>query len=351
MPTTHAFYLAPLLALAAALPAQITYVDADASVNTTFADGSAFAPVLASTAVDNLWQQRPFANNGSILSSNDAGTGVEDCAMLRTRVSGLIPGLPHVLYGYQWSTQNDTAQWRLRMLVDTQQPIGPLPLWHTKGTGTPMSTPLPFDAYTSPVTNLGLQYDALGIETTGHFTTPVLVREGNRCLYEIPLGIFVPNAAGELDVYIDDDPQTGNFYRNWYDGIGYVLAPLQLGAGCGTPAPQIEFTGEPVMLRNFSIALNGATANAPAILTFGLKSNTWNGLPLPLPLASFGFAGCFLNVNAQITVLASTNAAGSAGQTFNLSGVPSIDLDWQWGVLDATGGVSMTPGLSSTIHQ
>jgi hypothetical protein len=351
MPTTRALFALPIFLLAAAIPAQITYVDADASVNTTFADGSAFAPVLASTAVDNLWEQRPFANGGSIISSNDAGTGSEDCAMLRTRVSGLIPGLPYVVYGYQWSTQNDTAQWRLCMQVDAQQPVGPLPLWHTKGTGTPMSTPLPFDAYASPVTNLGLQYDAAGMETTGHFANAVMVREGNRCLYEIPLGIFVPSPFGDIDVYVDDDPQTGNFYRNWYDGVGYELAPLPVGPGCGNPAPQIEFAGEPVMRRDFSIGVSGAAPNAIAILTFGLSANSWNGLPLPVPLGQFGFPGCFLNVNAQVTMLTTASASGRAALTYNFTGLPSLGLDWQWAVLDAAGAVTMTPGLSSTIHR
>ena len=40
-----------------------------------------------------------------------------------------------------------------------------------------------------------------------------------------------------------------------------------------------------------------------------------------------------------------------ATQTYNLTGIPSIALDWQWGVLDPTGGAAMTPGLTTTIQQ
>ncbi|MCA8974842.1 MAG: hypothetical protein KDC98_08970 [Planctomycetes bacterium] len=345
----------PLLASTLAFPttatAQITYVDADFSTNTTHADGTPHTPTIGSFANDNFWQVRPFANGTTIISSNDTPSGSEDCPMLRTRISGLIPTLPYIVYGYQWSTQSDSAQWRLQMQVDTQQPSGPLTLWHTKGAGSPMSTPLCWDSYTSPVTSLGLQYDTLGNETAGHFTSTVMIREGNRCLYEIPLGIFAASPAGEIDVYIDDDPQVGNYYRNWYDGVGYALAPLASGNGCGASIPLIGFSGEPTMLRDFTIELSGGNPNSLALLTFGLHATTWNGLTLPVPLASFGFAGCFLNVNSQFNILTMTDASGSAAQTYNLTGLPSIDLDWQWGVLNAGSGAAMTSGLSTTIHQ
>ncbi|MFO1077219.1 MAG: hypothetical protein U1E73_05780 [Planctomycetota bacterium] len=350
MVSRHRLGLASLLTLTVGATAQITYVDADFNTNTTHADGTPHTPTIGTFTNDNLWEVRPFATGGSIISSNDVGSGSEDCPMLRTRISGLIPTLRYVVYGYQWSTQNDAAQWRLRMDVDTQQPVGPLTLWHTKGTGTPMSTPLPYDAYASPVTNLGLTYDAAGIENSGHFTGPVMIREGNRCMYEVPLGIFAADLNGDIDVYIDDDPQTGNFYRNWYDGVGYEMVPLPFGQACGNAATQIGFGGEMTMQRGFSIELGGASPTALALLTFGISASTWNGLPLPLSLTPYGYAGCFLNVNSQFNLLMLTDANGAAARSFHLAGLPNLSLDWQWGVLDPS-GTTMTSGLTTAIHR
>lgn len=351
MQTTRLLFTASLLSLYSAATAQITYIDADFNTNTTHADGTPHTPAIGTVANDNLWEVRPFATGTTIISSNNAATGTEDCPMLRTRISGLIPTLPYIVYGYQWSTQNDTAQWRLQMQVDTQQPTGPMPLWHTKGTGSPMSTPLPFDAYASPVTNLGLQYDAAGMENSGHFANPVMIREGNRCMYEIPLGIFTAGPTGEIDVYVDDDPQATNFYRNWYDGVGYELVPLPFGMTCGNPATQIGFGGELTMLRDFTLEVNGASPNSLALLTFGFSSPSWHGIPLPLLLTPFGFPGCYLNVNSQVNVVAITDGAGSAAKTYNLSGMPSASLDWQWAVLDQTNTLSMTLGITTALHR
>lgn len=350
MPLHRRHLLASLLVFAAGATAQVTYVDADFNTNTTHADGTPHTPTIGTFANDNLWEVRPFATGATIISSNNVGTGSEDCPMLRTRISGLIPTLRYVVYGYQWSTQNDAAQWRLRMNVDTQQPAGPLTLWHTKGTGTPMSTPLPYDAYASPVTNLGLQYDAAGIENTGHFTGPVMVREGNRCMYEIPLGVFAADFNGDIDVYVDDDAQTGNFYRNWYDGVGYEMVPLPFGQGCGNGLAQIGFAGEMTMQRDFSIAVGGAAPGALALLTFGFTSPSWNGLPLPLALAPYGYAGCSLNVNSQFNMLLTTDANGAAAQTFHLAWSTGLSLDWQWGVLEPA-GTTMTAGMTTRIHR
>ena len=338
--------------LVSALSAQITYVDADCSTNTTLADGTAYVPMLNSTAIDNVWNQRAFANGGSILSSHDV-TGNEDCPMLRTVITGLVPGLPHMIYTYWWGGAN--VSWRGRCLVDTTQPAAPLPgyvsLWFATSVFAPM-TPLAVDA---PLgvnqTVLGLTRDASGFENSGHFANQVLIQEGNRWLYEVPLGTFTADANGEIWVYIDDlEGQQGSANRTWYDGVGYEWAPFQVGAGCGNPTPSIGYVGQPIMTRDFSVTLTGGAPNSFALLAIGFNATSWNGLPLPLSLAQFGYPGCTLNVSADINQFALTNGSGAAQTTVNLSGLPNLDLYWQWAVLDPA-GLTSTSGLETHFHQ
>mgnify|MGYP003646920169 FL=1 len=329
---------------ATAATAQVTYIDADASSNTTNADGTPLTPVIGPIANDNLWQQRPFANGGTIISSNDSGSGTEDCPMLRTTISGLIPTLSYHVYGYQWNTQVD--QWRLGFDVDTQQPVGPLSLWHTRGSGTPMSTPLAFDAPTNAVTSLGLQYGATGLETSGHFVSPVMIQEGNRWLFEVPLGVFAADLNGEIHVYVDDDPQNGNFYRNWYDGVGYELAPLPYGLSCGTG--EIGFAGQPHGNSNFSVDLTASDPSALALVLVGL-----NQVP-PFDVGTIGFTpGCFLNVDFAFIDVTTTNATGDASWAAQFSGLPAgiSPVFFQWATFDATLTLaSMTYGLQVDFH-
>lgn len=339
------FLAATTFLLASTLTAQVTYVDADANTNTTNADGTQLVPVTGLIANDDLWQQRPFANGGTILSSNDMNTGSEDCPMLRTTITGLIPTLPYLVYGYQWNTQVDL--WRLRFDVDTQQPAGPLSLWHTRGAGTPMSTPLAFDAPGNIVTNLGLQYDAAGMDTSGHFGNPVMIQEGNRWLFEAPLGIFNADLNGEIHVYVDDDPQSGNLFRNWYDGVGYELAPLPYGPACGSGT--IEFHGTPHGNSSFSLDLVGATPNSLGLMMIGLSS-----LP-PFDVGTIGFTpGCFLNINFALIDIVPTDANGDASWQTTLGAAPPglTPLFFQWAVLDpALTLISMTSGLQVDFHR
>lgn len=336
--------------------AQITYVDADCSTNTTLADGTAYTPI-ASTAHDDEWNLRPYANGGTILSSNDAGGG-EDAPMLRTTISGLIPGLPHMVYGYFWGVVGGPS-WRGRASVDTVVPIPDIQGYNTVHFNGSTFMPMVPLAWDSPVgfnqTTLGLTYDPVTLmETTGHFdaATPVMLQEGNRWLFEIPLGTFVADGNGEIWVFIDDLANaTTDSNRTWYDGVGYEWAPFPVGSGCGSTAPQIGHVGQPVMNRDFSVTLSAAPANSFALLTIGFGAMTWNGQPLPLALAPFGFPGCNLNVSADINLFMQTDPNGEALHTVNLTGVSTIDLYWQWGVLDATGGLGMTPGLETKFHR
>lgn len=344
--------LATVASCAASLTAQITYVDADTSTNTTLADGTAYTPVTTPSSVDNEWTVRAFANGGTILSSHDA-TGAEDCPMLRTVISGLVPGIPHTIYSYWWGVSG--ATWRGRCAVDTAQPAPQLPGYNSVHFATsafaPM-TPLAFDApLGANQTALGLTRDALNFETTGHFANQVLIQEGNRWLYEVPIGTFLPNANGEIWVYVDDlEGNQSSANRTWYDGVGWEWAPLQIGNGCGAPAPSIGYVGQPVTTRDFTVTLAGAPASSLGMLVIGFNATSWNSLPLPLSLASFGFPGCDLNVAVDLNLFLVTDPTGAASYTVNLPAVPALDVYWQWAALGATGLVTST-GLETRFHR
>lgn len=349
MKLTH---LTAALAASAALSAQITYVDADTNTNTTRADGTSYTPQLSTSGTDNEWALRPFANGGTILSTHDVASSTEDAPMLRTTITGLVPGLPHMIYTYWWGGAN--VAWRGRCLVDTVQPAPELPGYnsvHFTGSVFAPMTPLAFDA---PLgvgqTALGLVYDAAGMETTNHFANAVMIQEGNRWLYEVPLGTYVPDGNGEIQVYVDDlagAQSTSN--RTWYDGVGWEWAPFQVGSSCGNPAPQIGYVGQPILARDFTVTLAGAPASSFALLAVGFSATSWNGIPLPLGLAPFGYPGCDLNVAPSAWVFQLTDPNGSAQYTVNLSGLSAMNVYWQWAVLTPA-ALPTTTGLETKFH-
>ncbi|MEO6593995.1 MAG: hypothetical protein ABIP94_04505, partial [Planctomycetota bacterium] len=334
-----------------ATTAQIFYVDANPLTNTTLADGSAFVPNPASSGNDNNWTERAvFANGGSAFESNSPNTpGGEDAPMLRTRISGLVPGASYLINAYFWGAAL-TITWRGRAVVDTVQPAPPLQGWNaiqpTTSAFIPM-TALGTGAQIGPLQPaLNLAYDAAGFEIEGHFATPVLVQEGNRWLTEAPLGVHVANAFGEINVYIDDlEFQSANNNRTWYDGVGFEAAPQAFGNACGTVLPQIGWAGAPIMAQNLSCTLSSAPAGSLAVLAVGLTP-----LAGPVPLAVLGAPNCDLNITPDVLVVWVTDATGNAAQPLSLSGPPSHDVYWQWVVFGPTELV-VTKGLLTRFHR
>lgn len=352
---TDSLRIASLLALAGVSLAQspgITYVDADCVANTTLADGSPYTPVPG-TAVDNHWNLRVFANVGTILSSNDSGT--ENAPMLRTTLSGLTPGAEYYVYGYFWGTAG--AAWRSRGLLSTAQPAPELPGYITLMFSGTTFTPMQPLAATSPLgvgqSSLGLTYDASGNENSGHFANTVKIQEANRWMFEARYGSAVADANGQIQVYVDDHPNTGNGNRCWYDGVGYELAPGQFGGACAAPAvgsPTIGSTGYPLVNRAFSVNLSSGPANALGILVFGFSNTSWTGGPLPQSLGFAGFPGCDLNVSPDISIATLTDANGAASYSLTLAGVPSLGLYFQWAALNGN-DLGVTRGLQVQFHQ
>lgn len=354
MPTPRHLLLAVTL-LPLALPAQlqgtITYVDADTATNTTRADGTPYTPVASTSGSDNEWALRAFGNGATVLTSHDT-TGNEDCPMLRTTITGLIPTFAYHVYSYHWS---DGQAWRGRGLVSSTQPNPPLPGFNTVHFGSSVFAPMQPLLLGTPVgalqTSLNLQFDAAGFEQEGHFTQAILVREGNRWLYELWLGVHHADLNGEIHVYVDDlEGQQTGAARTWYDGVGYALAPIAGATGCGL-APAIGFRGAPIQTTSFTATMTGGPANALAICSIGLGNTSWNGLPLPFSLANAGFPGCLLEVSADVVLFGLTDAAGGAAFSLTIPPSSPLDLYWQLGGLDPANVLSLTGVLATTFRR
>lgn len=353
--------LACLLVSGAPALAQITYIDADPAVNTTLANGTSLPTTGNVSGTDGLWCWRATgaANRGRVLEANSGGGGGEDCPMLRTTIDGLEPGRAYTTYAYFWGYAPDL--WRGRALVATAPPPAPIPGYNTghfAGSSYEPMTPL------SSASFLGLQQVSLGLasytdgtERDGHFATIVKIREGSDSfLFEVPLGVAIADAAGEIHVYVDDlENQGWGGNRTRYDGVGYALAPQTYGVACGAPAPQISASGHADVGRELVVEL-AAAANAPAVLLAGFRDDDWNGVPLPLDLAPLGFgAGCWLQASPDLTLATTTDAGGDAAAAVAIPAIelPIGSLYFQWATLMAAGfqfsqGLRALPAVGGT---
>lgn len=331
---------------------QITYVDANPLTNTTLADGTPFTPATAE-ASDNNWTERSTgaSNGGTVFQANGPGVaaGGEDAVMLRTTMSGLIPGLPYNTYAYFWG--HGAYNWSGRAQVASSQPAPPLPGYETNHvTGSPQAPmqPLALGCFEGDEqTTLGLNFDPAFLEIDGHFEPSVKITDGTGYLFEIPLGVQTADANGEIHVYIDDLEFGDHATRTWYDGVGYEVAPLTFGNACGTA--QIGMTGVPTRLTNFSIDLTGGVPNSLAVALVGLQSLQ------PFDIGAIGFTpGCYLNVDFALLHPALTDANGDAAYAGNFASLPTtaaLPVYWQWAVFDPALAVdSMSPGLATWFH-
>ena len=221
-----------------AMAGSITYVDADPNTNTTLSDGTAMVDGThyssTSTANDDLWNLRAFANDGTIISAQDSGSGGGESTLnLKTTISGLTPGASYNISAYFWGSQGGQG-WRGRASLTDPGSSDPnvasvLPGWNTKHFGSSGFSPLTHLSGNWDVDNPGpvTTADGSGFENGGYFTNSPFVEDGTaRFMAEAPLGIAVANLSGEIEVFIGHgiiNNTTSN--RTWYDGVGYSLIP------------------------------------------------------------------------------------------------------------------------------
>lgn len=192
--------------------AQITYVDAtDGSSGNTAVAPSAGGGVFNTSGAlnsqgpggDGLWDVRAFGNNATIYQNASSGN-TDDAQRLVTSVN--VPLATYDVYAYFWV---DSSDWRLGASLADE--AGDLPLYSRNSPEVIRY----YDGADATVFS-----SSLGANP---FTSDVMVAEGNRRLYQAPLGRVTDST---IAVYIDDVPnQPDSNQRTWYDGIGYQRIP------------------------------------------------------------------------------------------------------------------------------
>jgi hypothetical protein len=190
--------------------AAVTYVDATSGVggNTTLADGSTFTPPLnGTTGVDNNWEQRTtFGSGGNIFESG--GEQIENAPELRTRLSGLTPGVEYTIYINFWDPGSTAEDWNIRAGFTSNA-----------GANTLYSA-------ADATAELGGATAAVLASTLTYGTAPTIFAEGGRNLMAGLLGTATANGSGEIDIYFDDMPNgTSVNLRTWYDGVSFEAVP------------------------------------------------------------------------------------------------------------------------------
>jgi hypothetical protein len=142
-----------------------------------------------------------FESGGDISTAgNAAGGNNEDTARLITTISGLMPGARHSVYAYFWNASGQT--WRIRAGLTNS--VGDLPLYTSSTEPTAVA---------------------------GDFVTAPLLVEADRTLKQAYLGEALADGAGQIKVYVVDDPAArlglanAWSYRTWFDGVGYAVLP------------------------------------------------------------------------------------------------------------------------------
>jgi hypothetical protein len=211
--------------------AEITYLDATSGGggNTTLADGSTFTPPLnGTTGDDDNWEERTiFGASGNIFESSGEGAGnSEDAPELRTTITGLVAGSPYSVFAYFWDPASSAEDWNIRAGAN--------------------SNPGGNTLYSHPDATAELSSTASVLASSQTFAAgaaPTILAEGGRDLNAAPLGAFIADENGEIQVYVDDLGAAGTVNkRTWYDGLGYELvttsAPIvssSWAAGFGAP--------------------------------------------------------------------------------------------------------------------
>jgi hypothetical protein len=122
------------------------------------------------------------------------------------------------------------------------------------------------------------------------------------------------------------------------------------GVGCSQFAPCPPVIGHSghaqIGTTNFTLTVSGTGPSLPAIFAFGLSDTMYLGLPLPLDLTPFGYAGCSLYQSLQGQSLKITDAAGSVAQAIPVPPDPllvAVKVHLQWLVIDVfSGGISLS---------
>lgn len=197
----------------------IVYVDASPD-NTLIRKSGVYTnwtPGSSHDSVNTNWNQRGFANEGTIITSQ----GTADHGRLKTSVSNVPLGVYNV-YAYFWALQGGC----IIEAALQDNPSGTLPLYDA---GDYPDDPdvyvhyldaldaLPWGTFSAPTPSP--YYSTEDTLLSNPFNTnAVQLADADRRMMQVYLGTV---AATEFSVYVDEDRANGWPDRVWYDGVGY----------------------------------------------------------------------------------------------------------------------------------
>lgn len=160
----------------------------------------------------------------------------------------------------------------------------------------------------------------------------------------------------------------GNAAFSYALDAGAAVTPTgTFGAACqtsGNTTPALT-AGAATVGANWNHSLTNGPASSSGILLIGVSNTTFNGVPLPFPLASLGATGCSLSVSADLSVPVATNTSRSfslnvaipnvppmAGQTFYTQAVLADLFANSLGLVTSNGGsagIGVAPQASAVV--
>jgi hypothetical protein len=121
---------------------------------------------------------------------------------------------------------------------------------------------------------------------------------------------------GRSIVVADDTFAIGEFTYYYRDNGSAVATYLPFGTGCagggGLPSLAAAPGSTPTLGTTFTVQVSNTGGALLAALGVGVSRTVWGAIPLPMPLAQVGIAGCDLLVSPDLVVAMTIPAAGVA---------------------------------------
>ncbi|MEZ5966104.1 MAG: hypothetical protein R3F56_19870 [Planctomycetota bacterium] len=132
------------------------------------------------------------------------------------------------------------------------------------------------------------------------------------------------NLVVEYRIFANSNGNAAFTYR--LDVGSFVSDTTTFGTACQTSSNRSPaITTQPVQAGgSMGLSLTNGPASSSGVLLIGSSNSTWNGVPLPLGLDSFGATGCTLQVAIDANVTISTNTGGALSVSLPVPGVLAL---------------------------
>ncbi len=255
---------------------------------------------------DNKWNFRDFGAGATIFQSGIA----EDSPYLRQTLSGLTPNQSYDLYAVYWTDEDEN--WTIRTGLSS----GNMNLYSWTGAsgGSPVAGSTQGIAASTAV--WATPPPATKDPTGTIFIEPRDDAAGALVMLLGYAGTASANASGQLDVFVDDNPNAGGVRRSWFDGIAYVnagptttniAATATLDRTTGTLTLNNP-TSQNLQIKSYRIAMANAELATPPS-SGALNATTWTTISSSNP--SWTVTSPADPPNSPFTTILSEDGGGS----------------------------------------